>query len=424
MSRGCVWAKGALYEAPFTPRSQVGRSGRGDTCLASYLAARIPWSRGRRHAGRGPYQSEDGGCRTFFRHAGRRRKSPEGTIPMSRPLQETTRSAGGKLRVGMVGLGRLGKRHAENLANRVGDAEVAAACSLVPEELEWARKELGVEALYDDYGKMITEVDLDAVFIASSSSVHAAQIARGLERGLHVFCEKPMGVSVEECLAVERAVAAHPDRTSWSGSSAASSELRYAKRLIDEGAIGKPFLVAPKPPTSMSTPPSRSSSSPAPEDIPGHEHPRHRPRALVSRRGGGECLRDRRKFCPSGIRRGGRRGQHLRSPEVRERENGRAIRQQDAFHGHDTHTEIAGSKGIIKIGRRRPKPGWLFDASGARVECVRDFYERFAEGFLAEAREFVACARAGKASGIEASDGTKATEVGFALAKSSAKGRS
>ncbi|MHB9152622.1 MAG: PfkB family carbohydrate kinase [Spirochaetales bacterium] len=36
-----VWAKGAFYEAPFTPRSQVGRSGRGDTCLASYLAARI-----------------------------------------------------------------------------------------------------------------------------------------------------------------------------------------------------------------------------------------------------------------------------------------------------------------------------------------------------------------------------------------------
>ena len=36
-----VWANGAFYEAPFTPRSQVGRSGRGDTCLASYLAARI-----------------------------------------------------------------------------------------------------------------------------------------------------------------------------------------------------------------------------------------------------------------------------------------------------------------------------------------------------------------------------------------------
>lgn len=36
-----VWAGGAFYEAPFTSRSQIGRSGRGDTCLASYLAARI-----------------------------------------------------------------------------------------------------------------------------------------------------------------------------------------------------------------------------------------------------------------------------------------------------------------------------------------------------------------------------------------------
>ncbi|MCX7027731.1 MAG: PfkB family carbohydrate kinase [Spirochaetes bacterium] len=36
-----VWAGGTFYEAPFTARSQIGRSGRGDTCLASYLAARI-----------------------------------------------------------------------------------------------------------------------------------------------------------------------------------------------------------------------------------------------------------------------------------------------------------------------------------------------------------------------------------------------
>ena len=159
---------------------------------------------------------------------------------MSHAAMDKPKSAGKKLRIGMVGLGRLGKRHAENLALKVGGAVVAAACSLVPEELDWAGKELGIEALYDDYGTMIAEAGLDAVFIASSSSAHAAQIIQGLERGLHVFCEKPMGVSVEECLAVEKAVALRPDLTFMVGFVRRfDPSYRYAKKLIDEGSDRK-----------------------------------------------------------------------------------------------------------------------------------------------------------------------------------------
>ena len=90
-----------------------------------------------------------------------------------------------------------------------------------------------------------------------------------------------------------------------------------------------------------------------------------------------------------------------------------------AFHGHDTHTEIKGSKGIIKIGMTPAKNRVeLFDSFGARQDCVKDFYERFAEGFLAEAQEFVDCALSGRKPSVCAADGTRATETGFALTES------
>ena len=59
------------------------------------------------------------------------------------------------VRIGIVGVGRMGRRHAENLATRVPGASLVAACSPIGEELEWARTALGVPSLYKDYGDLL-----------------------------------------------------------------------------------------------------------------------------------------------------------------------------------------------------------------------------------------------------------------------------
>ena len=329
--------------------------------------------------------------------------------------------AGTRLRIGMVGLGRLGKRHAENLARRVNRADLVAACSLVPQELDWARDELGIEGLYEDFGTMIAEADLDAVFIASSSAAHASQIVQGLEQRLHVFCEKPMGISVEECLAVEKAVAAHPGQTFMVGFVRRfDPSYRYAKKLIDEGAIGMPFLVRSQTVDLDEYAPFQVKFVPTSGgiflDMNVHD-------IDLARWYLGDEVASAYAIGGSYV--------HPEFAEVHDADNACALLKfrtgkmavisvsRTAFHGHDTHTEITGSKGIIKIGmtpaRNRVE---LFDREGARVECVKDFYERFAEGFLAEAGHFVESALEGKDPGMVAHDGTAATEVGFALSRS------
>lgn len=67
----------------------------------------------------------------------------------------------GKVKVGIAGLGRLGKLHANNLAFKIPDAELTAACSIVPAELEYAKEQLGVADVYADYREMLEKADIE-----------------------------------------------------------------------------------------------------------------------------------------------------------------------------------------------------------------------------------------------------------------------
>lgn len=104
-----------------------------------------------------------------------------------------------KLKIAAAGLGRMGKRHAVNFLQRTPRAELVAAFSPDPVELEWAQANLapyGVE-LYDDYDRMIAQPGLDAVVIGTATSVHAEEAIKAIDRDLHVLCEKPLSTSID-----------------------------------------------------------------------------------------------------------------------------------------------------------------------------------------------------------------------------------
>ena len=86
------------------------------------------------------------------------------------------------LRIGIVGLGRLGRVHAENIACKIPGARLVAACTTRLETLEYAR-ELGVTALYTDFNQMLSEAEMDAVAVISTSSEHCWQIEAALTPG-------------------------------------------------------------------------------------------------------------------------------------------------------------------------------------------------------------------------------------------------
>lgn len=105
-----------------------------------------------------------------------------------------------KLQVGVVGLGRMGRRHAENILHRVPQAALLCACSPAQADLTWAEESLAPHQVrvYPSFEELIETPGLEAVIIASATHVHASQSLEALRRGLHVLCEKPVCKTLAE----------------------------------------------------------------------------------------------------------------------------------------------------------------------------------------------------------------------------------
>ena len=154
-----------------------------------------------------------------------------------------------KVKIGVVGLGRMGKRHVRTLIDRTPRAEVVAVCTNMPHEVEWAQnnaeyKDYGIK-VYENYEAMLEHPGLQAVWVSTSTDVHAIQSLKGIEKGLHVLCEKPLSTDLEEAQSVVDAAAKKPELKVMAAFSRRfdASYRDAAKKILEEGAVGKPFMV-------------------------------------------------------------------------------------------------------------------------------------------------------------------------------------
>lgn len=104
------------------------------------------------------------------------------------------------LNIGVVGLGRMGNRHASNILRLVPRARLLCVCTIAPHEQEWAVRNLVPHEvqLFTTFEDMIAAPGLQAVVIASSTALHVSQTMIALDKGLHVLCEKPIASSASE----------------------------------------------------------------------------------------------------------------------------------------------------------------------------------------------------------------------------------
>ena len=148
------------------------------------------------------------------------------------------------VKVGSVGLGRLGYEHAKNLATQVPGCGLAAICDVDANRVKEVAAELGVPNTYTDFEEMCKNPELDAIVIVSPSFLHCQQIEIAMNHGKHVFCEKPLGTDVAQCKAAEKVIEAHPDLIFQLGFMRRfDKSYAEAKRKIDNGDIGKVVLV-------------------------------------------------------------------------------------------------------------------------------------------------------------------------------------
>lgn len=330
-----------------------------------------------------------------------------------------------KVKVGIAGLGRLGKVHAGNLAFKIPNAELTAACSIMPAELTYAQEELGVKEVYSDYREMLAKADIDAVAIITTSGEHCWQIEAALDAGKHVFSDKPLGVNVEECKIAEKAVERHPELIFFLGFMRRfDPSYAYAKKKIEEGAIGTPYMVKATgiDPEAMVDGAIKFAATSGGIFIDMAIHDIDLMRWFLG-------------SDPVEVYATGSTFKHPEFKAAGDDETGVAMYKcengavgfvhvgRTAPHGYHVETEIVGTEGSIRVS---PVPAknlcMLYNNQGVVQECVSGFPERFSESYRLEMEEFITSVQNNTKPEVTVYDGTKSTQIGFATTEAYRQG--
>lgn len=140
------------------------------------------------------------------------------------------------VRVGLVGLGKMGISHLA-MVRAHPDVDVTAICDASGYVLGVLEKYTGLTT-YSDFERMLETADLDAVFISTPSTTHAWMVRAALERGLHVFCEKPFTLSPADADALTALAKERGLTTQVGYHNRFVGAFGEVKRLLDIGAIG------------------------------------------------------------------------------------------------------------------------------------------------------------------------------------------
>lgn len=146
-------------------------------------------------------------------------------------------------RLGFVGLGWIGRMRLDALAE-AGAAEIAAVCESAPERLNQAGEAHPKAARFADFDGLIEragEMKLDGVVIATPNALHAPQTLAALERGLAVFCQKPLALDAGEAREMVAAARKADRLLGVDYSYRFTDGARELKRIVETGELGRIF---------------------------------------------------------------------------------------------------------------------------------------------------------------------------------------
>ena len=332
----------------------------------------------------------------------------------------------GELSVAVVGAGRAGRVHALNLHHHVRRADVVCVVDADGERAGALAADLdGVPHVQTLEDALAT--DVDAVVIAAPTFTHADLAATAAAAGKHVFCEKPMALSLAEC---DRMIAAAGDAgvaLQIGFMRRFQPEFAEARRRVEAGDIGKPMVVKSLTRGPGLPPPwawSLASSNGMLAEVNSHDFD------CVRWLAGAEL---ERVYAEAANLKGAERG--VEEPDfydnavVTLRFESGAIGTIDgtcpADYGYDARVEVLGSEGLLVIGDLRGQA--ILEARdrehGSVTPLHRTWPERFAEGYRAEMASFADAVLDGAPPRVTGADGRAAVQAVLAANRSWQEGR-
>jgi predicted dehydrogenase len=144
------------------------------------------------------------------------------------------------INVGMIGVGQIGKRHVAAYAE-MPDVRIVAIADANEAEARRVAEQYGVPHVYTNFRDLLSRDDIEAVDVCLHNNFHAPITVAALEAGKHVFCEKPMAGTYADALSMWEAHKRTGRRLAIQIATLFSPETKAARRLVDAGAIGRPY---------------------------------------------------------------------------------------------------------------------------------------------------------------------------------------
>ncbi|KAJ5907513.1 hypothetical protein N7495_000195 [Penicillium taxi] len=327
-----------------------------------------------------------------------------------------------KMKIGCAGLGRMGKRHALNFLERTPRANLVAASSPDPTELEWAKTNLepfGVR-LYQDYDDMLKHEGLEAVVVGSATAVHAEQTIKAIEANKHVLCEKPLSTSVEVSQSVVDAAAKKPHLKVMCGFSRRfDASYRDAFTKMKAGAIGIPSVLRSQTCDKL----DKSGFFIAYAQLSGGifvDCSIHDIDLTLWFFGANSKIKSVSAVGITAVepdlRKHNDRDNAVGLVEFHDGKIAYFYASRTMAAGQEDTTEIIGTSGKLAV-NTQPQLNLvnLFDGTGVRREIPQHYYERFEAAFVTEANEFTAAVLDDRALPLELGVAVQAVRIGAAL---------
>ncbi len=323
-----------------------------------------------------------------------------------------------KIKLGIIGLGRLGRKHAENIFYKIPNAELTAICSAVQEELDIVSKEMQPRFTYLDYREMLKNSELDGIVIAANSQFHCQMICDAAEAGVKcIYSEKPLGMTLEEITLIKETVEkSHVQIFQIGYNRRFDVSYQNMKKKIDEGFIGKPILVkmVNRDPAAMAEYIIKFSPTSGGLVFDMLTHDYDAARWLVGSDAesvyglGGvyayEGLAEVNDIDNCGIMVGFKNGVM-----------GWFETSRNCTYGYHVETEVFGTEGSIRVGVTPTNDRVVYmNSNGVNQTCVQWFYEYWEPTFVKEMQHFVDCISQSEQPMVGLIDGYKAVEWAFA----------
>ena len=297
-----------------------------------------------------------------------------------------------KVGVCVIGSGRAGLIHARNFARVVPNAKLVAMVDPVEETVKNACAELEIKTYYTDYADALADSNVDAVIVVTPTVLHREIVVTAANSGKHVFCEKPMAMSVDECDEMIAACKDNEVKLQIGFMRRYDRGFMAAKERIDDGEIGDVVLVRSC---------TRGPSVPQPwqYDIAASNGPL----AEVN----SHDIDTLRWFAESEIAEVYCIAGNYRCPQAKEKHpdfydnvimsarfanglQGQIDGAVSVRYGYDAKVEILGTTGVLHIGRLDQSGVVVVNSeSGISTPAVPSWRNLFLDAYLQEDREFI-----------------------------------